>query len=173
MANNELSDIVKALGCGIDDDFDASRLRYHKIILLMDADSDGHHIATLLLTFLFRYMRPLIEQGYVYLAQPPLYRIQTGRKIDYTYSEEEKDEYLANLSSSRNPSIQRYKGLGEMNPDQLWETTLDPTTRQLLRGEIDDEFDADQIFTVLMGDAVEPRREFINENALSVQNLDV
>ena len=165
--------MVAALGAGEGDEFDPSKVRYHKIIIMTDADVDGSHIRTLILTFIYRRMLPLIEQGFLFIAQPPLYRIQTGRKIDYTYTEEEKDEYLANVSGSRTPQIQRYKGLGEMNPDQLWETTMNPDTRQMLEVTIDNALEVDDVFTTLMGEVVAPRKSFIQAHARSVQNLDV
>ena len=140
---------------------------------MTDADVDGSHIRTLILTFFYRRMLPLIEQGLFYIAQPPLYRIQTGRKIDYTYSEEEKDEYISNVTGNRNPSIQRYKGLGEMNPDQLWETTMNPETRQMLGVTVDNALEVDDTFSTLMGELVAPRKSFIQAHARSVQNLDV
>jgi len=173
IGHEEIRAMVAALGAGEGDEFDASKIRYHKIIIMTDADVDGSHIRTLILTFLYRRMLPLIEQGYLYIAQPPLYRIQTGRKVDYTYSEEEKDEYLANLGGTRNPQIQRYKGLGEMNPDQLWETTMNPETRQMLEVTIDNAVEVDDVFTTLMGELVAPRKSFIQAHARSVRNLDV
>ncbi len=173
LGHEEIRAMVAALGAGEGEEFDPSKVRYHKIIIMTDADVDGSHIRTLILTFFYRRMLPLIEQGFLYIAQPPLYRIQTGRKIDYTYSEEEKDEYLANLNGSRNPSIQRYKGLGEMNPDQLWETTMNPETRQMLEVTVDNALDVDDTFTTLMGELVAPRKSFIQAHARSVQNLDV
>ena len=173
LGHEEIRAMVAALGAGEGEEFDASKIRYHKIIIMTDADVDGSHIRTLILTFLYRRMFPLIEQGYLYIAQPPLYRIQTGRKVDYTYTEEGKDEYLANLTSSRTPQIQRYKGLGEMNPDQLWETTMNPETRQMLEVTIDNAVEVDDVFTTLMGETVAPRKSFIQAHARSVQNLDV
>ena len=165
--------MVAALGAGEGDEFDPAKVRYHKIIIMTDADVDGSHIRTLILTFIYRRMLPLIEQGFLYIAQPPLYRIQNGRKVDYTYTEEEKDEYLENLNGSRNPQIQRYKGLGEMNPDQLWETTMNPDTRQMLEVTVDNAVEVDDVFTTLMGEVVAPRKSFIQAHARSVQNLDV
>ena len=173
LGHEEIRAMVAALGAGEGEEFDPSKLRYHKIIIMTDADVDGSHIRTLILTFFYRRMLPLIEQGFLYIAQPPLYRIQTGRKVEYTYSEEEKDEYLANLNGSRNPQIQRYKGLGEMNPDQLWETTMDPESRQMLSVTIDNALEVDDTFTTLMGELVAPRKSFIQAHARSVQNLDV
>ena len=173
LGHEEIRAMVAALGAGEGDEFDPSKVRYHKIIIMTDADVDGSHIRTLILTFIYRRMLPLIEQGFLFIAQPPLYRIQTGRKIDYTYTEEEKDEYLANVSGSRTPQIQRYKGLGEMNPDQLWETTMNPDTRQMLEVTIDNALEVDDVFTTLMGEVVAPRKSFIQAHARSVQNLDV
>ncbi|MEE8466581.1 MAG: DNA topoisomerase (ATP-hydrolyzing) subunit B [Dehalococcoidia bacterium] len=173
LGHEEIRAMVAALGAGEGEDFDPSKIRYHKIIIMTDADVDGSHIRTLILTFFYRRMLPLIEQGYLYIAQPPLYRIQTGRKVDYTYTEEEKDAYLAKLNGSRTPQIQRYKGLGEMNPDQLWETTMNPETRQMLEVTIDNAVEVDDVFTTLMGELVAPRKSFIQAHARSVQNLDV
>ena len=173
LGHEEIRAMVAALGAGEGEEFDPSKIRYHKIIIMTDADVDGSHIRTLILTFFYRRMLPLIEQGYLYIAQPPLYRIQTGRKIEYTYTEEEKDAYLASLNGSRNPQIQRYKGLGEMNPDQLWETTMDPDTRHMLGVTVDNALEVDDTFTTLMGEMVAPRKSFIQAHARSVQNLDV
>ena len=169
--NEKLMPVVTALGTGIGEEFDLSKLRYGKIILMADADVDGSHIRTLLLTFFFRFMRPLIEEGHIYIAQPPLYRITKNKRHYYAYSDKERDQYMAELGG--NYEIQRYKGLGEMDAEQLWETTMNPETRLMLRVEIDDAAAADEAFTILMGDKVEPRREFIEKNARFVQNLDV
>ena len=168
----EIKAMITAFGTGIGEDFDISKLRYGKIIIMTDADVDGAHIRTLLLTFFFRYMRELIEKGHIYIAQPPLYKITKARKEYYCYSDKELDELLEEIGRS-NYNIQRYKGLGEMNADQLFDTTMDPETRVLLRVRIEDIIEADEIFTTLMGDKVEPRREFIEENAKYVSNLDV
>ncbi|HET7615459.1 MAG TPA: toprim domain-containing protein, partial [Bacillales bacterium] len=173
LSNNEIRTIITALGTGIGEDFEISKARYHKIIIMTDADVDGSHIRTLLLTFFYRYMRPLIESGYVYIAQPPLYKIEQSKKVEYTYSDRELNRILEELPKSPKPSIQRYKGLGEMNPAQLWETTMDPENRTVLQVNLQDAIEADSIFDVLMGDRVEPRREFIQDNAHYVQNLDV
>ena len=175
LANDEIKTIVTALGTGIGEgDFDLSRLRYHKIIIMTDADVDGAHIRTLLLTFFFRYMRELIERGHVYIAQPPLYRIKIGRDEYYAYDDEEKDDILKRFSKNGNNAyIQRYKGLGEMNPEQLWETTMNPEKRTLLQVTLENAAEADHIFSTLMGDKVEPRREFIEKNARYVRNLDI
>lgn len=174
--SEEIKNMITAFGCGIRDDFDISKLRYHKIIIMTDADVDGAHIRTLLLTFLFRYMTPLIEGGYVYAAQPPLFRIKCGKDIRYTYSDEEQARALAEMKEA-NPKakidIQRYKGLGEMDYNQLWETTMDYNNRTLVKITIDDATAADEIFTTLMGDKVPPRRKFIEQNAKYVQNLDI
>ena len=169
--NEKLMPVVTALGCGLGDEFDITKLRYGKIIIMADADVDGSHIRTLLLPFFFRFMRPLVEQGHIYLAQPPLYRITKGKKHRYAFSDEQRDAIMAELGS--NYDIQRYKGLGEMDSEQLWETTMDPERRTMLRVEVEDAATADEIFTVLMGDKVEPRREFIEENARYAKNLDV
>ena len=170
--NDKLMPVITALGCGIGDEIDLSKLRYGKIIIMADADVDGSHIRTLMLTFFFRFMRPLIEEGHVYIAQPPLYRITKGKNDHYyAYSDEERDKIMSQLGGKY--EIQRYKGLGEMDPQQLWETTMDPSTRIMLRVEMEDAAAADEVFTILMGDKVEPRREFIEKNAKYVQNLDV
>ncbi|NLN82629.1 MAG: DNA topoisomerase (ATP-hydrolyzing) subunit B [Clostridiales bacterium] len=169
--NEKLMPIVVALGCGIGDDFDISKLRYGKVIIMADADVDGAHIRTLLLTFFFRFMRPLVDQGHVYIAQPPLYKISRGKQHRYAFSDEERDRYIEELGGSAD--VQRYKGLGEMDPEQLWETTMDPAFRTMLKVELDDLTAADETFTILMGDRVEPRREFIEKNAKYVQNLDI
>lgn len=173
LSNNEVRAIITALGTGIGEDFDISKARYHKIVIMTDADVDGAHIRTLLLTFFYRYMRPLLEHGYIYIAQPPLYKIQQGKAIYYAFNEKEMETKLAELSNSPKPSLQRYKGLGEMNPDQLWETTMDPETRTLLQVSLQDAIEADEVFEILMGDKVEPRRNFIQDNAAYVKNLDV
>ena len=173
--NDKLTPVVTALGCGIGDELDLAKLRYGKIIIMADADVDGSHIRTLLLTFFFRYMRPLIEEGHIYIAQPPLYKVTVGKTVRYAYSDEERDRLLAELNpeGTKKSDIQRYKGLGEMDPEQLWETTMDPERRIMLRVELEDAAAADEVFTILMGDKVEPRREFIETNAKYVQNLDV
>lgn len=171
ITNEKLIPVVMALGTGIGDDFDISKLRYHKIIIMADADVDGAHIRTLLLTFFFRYMPQIIEQGYVYLAQPPLFKVAKGKKFAYAFSDEERDERIKEYGGDCD--IQRYKGLGEMDPEQLWETTMDPEFRTMLRVTIEDAQQASENFSILMGDNVEPRREFIEKNAKFVQNLDV
>ena len=173
--NAEIKAMITAFGTGIHEDFDISKLRYHKIIIMTDADVDGAHITTLMLTFLYRFMPELIKQGYVYLAQPPLYKIEKNKKIWYAYDDKELDNILTEIGRDGNNKIQRYKGLGEMDADQLWETTMDPERRVLLRVTMDDETSSelDLTFTTLMGDKVEPRREFIEENALKVKNLDI
>ena len=174
-ANAEIKAMITAFGTGIHDDFDISKLRYHKIIIMTDADVDGAHISTLLLTFLYRFMPELIKQGYVYLAQPPLYKLEKNKKVWYAYSDEELNDILAEVGRDGNNKIQRYKGLGEMDAEQLWDTTMDPEHRILLRVTMDDETSSelDLTFTTLMGDKVEPRREFIEENAKFVKNLDI
>ena len=171
IGNDKLTPVVLALGTGIGEDFDINKLRYDKIIIMADADVDGAHIRTLLLTFFFRYMPELISTGHVYLAQPPLYRISKGQKHEYAYSDEERDKLLAEIGAGS--SIQRYKGLGEMDADQLWETTMNPETRLMLRVTVEDAEKADETFSILMGDKVEPRREFIEKNAKFVKNLDI
>ena len=171
IGNDKLTPVVLALGTGLGEDFDITKLRYDKIIIMADADVDGAHIRTLLLTFFFRYMPELIKQGHVYLAQPPLYRISKGQKHQYAYSDEERDKIMAEVGTGF--SIQRYKGLGEMDPEQLWETTMNPETRLMLRVTVEDAEKADETFSILMGDQVEPRREFIEKNAKYVRNLDI
>ncbi|MFG6497646.1 DNA topoisomerase (ATP-hydrolyzing) subunit B [Fictibacillus sp. UD] len=173
LSNNEVRAIITALGTGIAEEFDISKARYHKIIIMTDADVDGAHIRTLLLTFFYRYMRPIIEHGYIYIAQPPLYKVQQGKRIEYAYNDKELEKLLAELPQVPKPQLQRYKGLGEMNPTQLWETTMDPETRTLLQVEMKDAMAADETFEILMGDKVEPRRDFIQENAQYVKNLDI
>ncbi len=169
--NDKLMPVITALGCGIGEDFNIEKLRYGKVIIMADADVDGSHIRTLLLTFFFRFMRPLIEQGHIYLAQPPLFKLTKGKQHRYAFDEKERDAINAEMGG--NVTINRYKGLGEMNSEQLWETTMDPATRTMLRVELSDAQQADEIFTILMGDKVEPRREFIEKNARYVQNLDI
>ncbi|EPZ53412.1 DNA gyrase B subunit, carboxyl terminus family protein [[Clostridium] sordellii ATCC 9714] len=164
--------MITAYGCSIGDDFDLEKARYHKIVIMTDADVDGAHIRTLLLTFFFRYMRPLIENGYVYIAQPPLYKVKKQKKEYYVYSDQELNTLLEQLGRT-GIELQRYKGLGEMNAEQLWETTMNPETRTLLQVSIEDAAMADEIFSMLMGDKVAPRKEFIEENARYVRNLDI
>ena len=171
-ANTSIIPIIQALGCGIGDDFDITKLRYGKIIIMADADVDGSHIRILLLTFFFRHMRPLIENGHIYLAQPPLYKVHRGKNVKYAFSDEERDRYIEELGG-RGVEAERYKGLGEMDPEQLWETTMNPETRTLLKVDINDAIACDETFSVLMGDMVEPRREFITKNAKFVENLDI
>ena len=171
--NVEIGTIITALGTGIGEEFNIEKARYHKIVIMTDADVDGAHIRTLMLTFFYRYMKKIIEYGYIYIAQPPLFKIQQGKKIDYAYNDRQLEEILATLPSQPKPSLQRYKGLGEMNPEQLWETTMDPSTRTLLQVSLKDAIEADETFEMLMGDKVEPRRNFIEENAIYVKNLDV
>lgn len=169
--NDKLMPVITALGCGIGEEFDLSKLRYGKVIIMADADVDGSHIRTLLLTFFFRFMRPLVEGGHVYIAQPPLYRITKGKEHLYAYTDTERDAILKSIEGKTD--VQRYKGLGEMDSEQLWETTMNPETRIMLRVDLTDAAAADEIFTILMGDKVEPRREFIEKNAKYVQNLDI
>ena len=173
LGHEEIRALVAAVGAGEGDEFDPTKVRYQKIIIMTDADVDGSHIRTLILTFIFRRMQALIDYGYLYIAQPPLYRIQTGNKVQYAFGDEEKDDMLTNLNGARNTHLQRYKGLGEMNPDQLWETTMNPDTRQMLQVEIEDSIVVDDVFSTLMGEVVAPRRNFISTHARSVQNLDV
>ena len=173
LGHEEIRAMVAAVGAGEGEDFDPSKVRYHKVIIMTDADVDGSHIRTLILTFIYRRMRALIDSGYLYIAQPPLYRIQNGRRIEYAYTEEQKDAMLAKHTGQRNPSLQRYKGLGEMNPEQLWETTMNPDTRHMLSVNVDDDNDAEDAFTTLMGEVVAPRKSFIQTYARSVKNLDV
>ncbi|MBQ6973054.1 MAG: DNA topoisomerase (ATP-hydrolyzing) subunit B [Synergistaceae bacterium] len=173
LANREIQTIITALGCGIGNEFDAEKLRYHKIIIMTDADVDGAHISTLLLTFFYRHMPELLAQGYLYLAQPPLYRVQYGKDVHYCYTDRELRQRVDSASDPSRVSVQRYKGLGEMNPEQLWETTMDPANRILKKVELDDNLLADEYFDILMGDKVEPRRQFIIANAHEVKNLDV
>ena len=173
LANREIQTIITALGCGIGNEFDASKLRYHKIIIMTDADVDGAHISTLLLTFFYRHMPELLAQGYLYLAQPPLYRVAFGKTVNYCYTDKELRTHVDSAPDPSKVSVQRYKGLGEMNPEQLWDTTMNPENRILKKVELDDNFLADEYFDILMGDKVEPRREFIIANAHEVKNLDV
>jgi len=170
LKNSEIRNMIVALGTGIGDDFDLQKARYHKVVIMTDADVDGSHIRTLLLTFFYRYMRQLIEAGFVFIAQPPLYQVKKGKQVNYAYSDEELNQLMKTLLK---PSIQRYKGLGEMNPEQLWETTMNPEKRTMLKVTLEDAVEADSIFTILMGDQVEPRREFIEAHAKYVKNLDV
>jgi DNA gyrase subunit B len=172
LSNEEIRNLITALGTGVKDDFDIGKLRYHKLIVMTDADVDGSHIRTLLLTFFFREFPKLVDAGHVYIAQPPLFMVKSGKDEVYCYNDKERDEAITRLGR-KNIQVQRYKGLGEMNPDQLWKTTMDPETRTLLRITNEDAVEADRIFTILMGEQVEPRRQFIEENALYVRNLDI
>lgn len=171
LGNKEILSLIQAFGTGIGEEFNVEQSRYHKVVIMTDADVDGAHIRTLLLTFIFRHMKPLIEKGYVYIAQPPLYKISQGKRIDYAFTDKELTMKLEEFG--QRAQIQRYKGLGEMNPEQLWETTMDPNTRTLLKVSLEDAMEADHVFSMLMGDDVAPRKEFIQENALMVQNLDI
>ncbi|MCD6170666.1 MAG: DNA topoisomerase (ATP-hydrolyzing) subunit B [Candidatus Latescibacteria bacterium] len=173
LANDKLEPIITALGAGVGEECDSEKLRYNKIIIMADADVDGSHIRTLILTFFFRYMRSLIEKGHIYIAQPPLFSIRKGKEEQYAYNEEERDAIVRRLGEDKGIIIQRYKGLGEMNPDQLWKTTMNPETRILLKVTLEDAVEAEKVFSTLMGDQVEPRRKFIEENAKYVQNLDI
>ncbi len=171
IGNDKLTPVVTALGTGIGEEFNIEKLRYHKIVIMADADVDGQHIRTLLLTFFFRYMKDLITEGYIYIAQPPLFKVSKGKRHEYAFSDEQRDAFIEEMG--QNCDIQRYKGLGEMDPEQLWETTMDPATRTMLRVTLEDAMEADETFSILMGDKVEPRREFIEKNAKYVQNLDI
>ena len=173
--NEKLTPVVKALGTGLGDEFDITKLRYGRVVIMADADVDGAHIRTLLLTFFFRFMRPLIEEGHVYLAQPPLFKVSKGKQVRYAFSDEERDDFIKELQGETNAKVevQRYKGLGEMDPDQLWETTMDPASRTMLQVTLEDAAKADLTFSILMGDKVEPRRNFIETNAQYVENLDI
>ncbi|KGX85673.1 DNA gyrase subunit B [Pontibacillus litoralis JSM 072002] len=173
LSNNEVRSIITALGTGIGEEFDITKARYHKVVIMTDADVDGAHIRTLLLTFFYRYMRPLLEFGYVYIAQPPLYQIKQGKAVYYAYNDKEMEARLEALPKTPKPGLQRYKGLGEMNAEQLWETTMNPDSRTLLQVGLEDAIEADETFEILMGDKVEPRRNFIQDNAQYVKNLDV
>lgn len=174
LENAEIRSMITAFGTGIDDNFDIEKLRYHKIVIMTDADVDGAHIRTLMLTFFFRHLRPLIEAGNIYIAQPPLYKISYGKNIQYAYSDAQMKEKTQPLEEKGvKYNVQRYKGLGEMNPEQLWETTLDPDVRTLLKVSMEDAKYADRMFNILMGDKVEPRRKFIEDNANYVRNLDI
>ena len=168
LENDEIKAIISTIGTGIGDEFNLEKANYHKVVIMPDADVDGAHIRTLLLTFFFRYMRPLIDNGYIYIAQPPLYRIKKGRAIEYAYSEREREQIMTSTAS-----LQRYKGLGEMNPEQLWETTMNPGERILKQVTVEDAVWADELFTILMGEEVEPRKQFIQDNAQEVVNLDI
>ncbi len=170
LSNKEILSMIQAIGTGVGEEFDASKTRYHKIVIMTDADTDGGHIRTLLLTFFFRYMKPLIDLGYVFIAQPPLYKVQQGKRIEYVYTDDQLNKILEEMGGR--PSIQRYKGLGEMNPEQLWETTMNPETRTLLQVSLKDALDADMVFSMLMGEEVEPRKNFIQDNAIYADNID-
>ncbi|WP_412031545.1 DNA topoisomerase (ATP-hydrolyzing) subunit B [Metamycoplasma buccale] len=172
LKNNEIATMIRALGTGINEEFDINKLKYHKVIIMTDADVDGAHITTLLLTFFYRYMRPLIEYGIVFIAQPPLYKISTSKITEYAYNDAQKEEILAKLEDKKSVAIQRYKGLGEMDPEQLWETTMDPSVRKMLQVQIDDVASCDTVFATLMGEDIEPRHDFIQENAKYASNID-
>lgn len=172
--NDKLMPVVTALGTGIGDEFDIGKLRYGRVIIMADADVDGSHIRTLLLTFFFRFMRPLVENGHICIAQPPLFKVSRGKQVRYAFSEPERDAYIQELApNGEKCDVQRYKGLGEMDPEQLWETTMNPENRTMFRVTLEDAVKADEIFTILMGDKVAPRKEFIEKNAQYVQNLDI
>jgi DNA gyrase subunit B len=173
LGHQEIRALIAALGAGEGEDFNVTKLRYNKVIIMTDADVDGSHIRTLLLTFFFRRMPALIDEEHLFIAQPPLYRVQNGKNAQYCYSEDQKEQFLTKLNGRRNVHVQRYKGLGEMNPDQLWETTMDPEKRTMLRVDISDAFEAEDAVTTLMGDAVEPRKQYIMTHARNVRELDV
>lgn len=172
-ANNEIRSLITAIGTGISDEFNIAKLRYHKIVIMTDADVDGAHIRTLILTFFYRFLKPLVELGHIYIAQPPLFKIAHNKHIEYVYTEKQLETYLKTLPENQKYTLQRYKGLGEMNPDQLWETTMDPDVRTLLKVTLEDAMEADEVFDMLMGENVEPRRDFIQANAVYVKNLDI
>ena len=172
LTSKEIRSLIIALGTAIAEEFDINKLRYHQVIIMCDADSDGNHIRTLLLTLFFRYLKEIIERGYLYIAQPPLYRLQKGKQVVYGYSDEDRERILKSMGKE-GVNIQRYKGLGEMNPTQLWETTMDPKTRMMKQVTIEDAKEADKIFDILMGDEVAPRKRFIQTHAKKVKNLDI
>ena len=173
LANNEIKALIIALGTGIGETFDVAKLRYGKVVIMTDADVDGAHIRTLLLTMFYRYFRRIIDEGHLYIAQPPLYKLSQGKRIEYVYSDEQKEEVMKTFSKDTKVGMQRYKGLGEMNPTQLWDTTMNPDTRTLLCVSIDDAERADQVFDTLMGAEVLPRKKFIQAHAKKVKNLDI
>ena len=173
LSNEEIRTLFTAMGTGFGEEFDVEKARYHKLIIMTDADVDGAHIRTLLLTLFFRYMRPAIDAGYIYVAQPPLYQVRQGKSSVYLDSDEELEEYLKTIPESPKPAIQRYKGLGEMDAEQLWETTMNPESRRLTRVAVDDAKESDRVMTMLMGDKVPPRRQFIEDNARYVENIDI
>jgi len=171
--NDKISPVILAIGAGIREEFDVTKIRYNKIIIMADADVDGSHIACLLMTFFLRYMRPLIEEGHLYIARPPLFLVRKGKQKTYVFTEDERDKAIEDFGGSKGVITQRYKGLGEMNPEQLWETTMNPEVRTMFSVKMDDAIEADMMFTKLMGDEVEPRRAYIQENAKYVKNLDI
>ncbi|MBR5225243.1 MAG: DNA topoisomerase IV subunit B, partial [Clostridia bacterium] len=173
LANEEIKAMITAFGCGVGEDFDISKLRYDRIVCMTDADVDGSHIRILMLTFFYRYMRPLIEQGHVYAAQPPLYKVTYQKQERYCYSDAELDKIMTEIGRDKKPEVQRYKGLGEMSAEQLWNTTMDPNKRTMLRVSVEDAIAADEIMSLLMGEKVEPRREFIEQNSKLVEDLDI
>ena len=173
LGNNEIKAMITAFGCGYGDEFDLTKLRYHRIVCMTDADVDGSHIRILMLTFFYRYMRPLVEKGYVYIAMPPLYKVTKSKKEYYVYNDDELEKLMQEIGRDPKPEIQRYKGLGEMSSEQLWQTTMNPDTRTMMRVTLSDAIAADEIMTLLMGDQVEPRKEFIEENAKLVTDLDI
>ncbi|MDO8486571.1 MAG: toprim domain-containing protein, partial [Candidatus Staskawiczbacteria bacterium] len=173
LASKEIKSLIIALGTAVAEDFDITKLRYHRIIIMTDADVDGAHIRTLLLTLFYRYFKSIVEAGYIYIAQPPLYKIQAGKRVEYAYNDEQKDKLVKEIGKDKNISMQRYKGLGEMNADQLWETTMNPEHRLLLQVKVEEAREADKTFDILMGEEVEPRKKFIQTHAKSVKNLDI
>jgi len=174
LGSEEIRNLITALGCGVGERYDVEKLRYHRIIIATDADVDGSHIRTLLLTFFWRYMRELVDRGHVYIAQPPLFKIEKGKQVAYAYSDEERDKEIAKMGDKgAEPKVQRYKGLGEMNPEQLWETTMDPENRILLQVTAEDGAGAERLFEILMGVDFDPRKQFIKTHALNVRNLDI
>jgi DNA gyrase subunit B len=173
LQNEEIVNLITAIGTSIGEEFDISKLRYHHIIIMTDADVDGSHIRTLLLTFFYRKMHELVEGGHIFIALPPLYRIAKGKEVNYAYTDDEKDKELAAMGGMRGVTIQRYKGLGEMNPQQLWDTTMQPSTRSLMQVTVEDAQRANELFTILMGESVEPRRQYIEAHAHEVTNLDI
>jgi DNA gyrase subunit B len=173
LESKEIKALIIAMGTGIGEDFDIEKLRYHRIVIMTDADVDGAHIRTLLLTFFYRHFKPVVEGGHIYIAQPPLFKISSGKNSQYAYSDEQRDKITKEIGKGGNINIQRYKGLGEMNPEQLWETTMNPENRTLLQVAVEDAHEADKTFDILMGEEVEPRKKFIQTHAKSVKSLDI
>jgi len=173
LASKEIKALIIAMGTGIGEDFNIEKLRYHKIVIMTDADVDGAHIRTLLLTFFYRHFKPVVDGGYIYIAQPPLYKIQSGKTVQYAYTDEQKEKVIKNIGKTTGISIQRYKGLGEMNPEQLWETTMNPENRTLLQVAVEEAREADKTLDILMGEQVEPRKKFIQTHAKAAKNIDI